>query len=147
MDPFLQAPPAIEAPPDLPAIEAGPVAPAPPAWRTVHKRPAKRDRNARGNTASPAPIAAIEPPKPEMPAWAQWRRECFLPCLSLSIVSSMQNIFAANPLLAPIASPAPQSPAPAERRGLFGECTSPISLRLRAKHVCSIGPPTPPPGK
>jgi hypothetical protein len=66
--------PAIEGPP-APAIEGAPAAPARPAWRTVHKRPPRKEKKA-AIAAAPAP--AIEAPKPELPAWAQWRRINFL---------------------------------------------------------------------
>jgi hypothetical protein len=78
----------IEAPP--------PEAPAPPAieneqppqtkpggWRVVHKRPERKaikgKQPAPPPAPSPAPVPVAAPvPEPtrEVPAWAQWRREC-----------------------------------------------------------------------
>ncbi|GLB39491.1 hypothetical protein LshimejAT787_0700010 [Lyophyllum shimeji] len=105
--PKIEAPPPEEAPP---AIEAPPPpsTPAPSGWRVIHKRPERRDRGERALTkvppqtpASPGPVP--EPPRPELPAWAQWRP---------------------NPLLAP--TPVlPSTPPPPSRSGLFGPATPP----------------------
>ena len=67
-----------EPPPAAPPPEPAPSGPARPAWRVVHKRPERTGHGKKkaGAGASPAPPpAAIEAPKPDLPAWAQWRRE------------------------------------------------------------------------
>ena len=81
--------PPAPAPPPPPPLEEEPPAPggpAPPAWRTVVKRPEPGQRRKGKAAATPAPApppplpAAIEAPRPELPSWAQWRREyafCF----------------------------------------------------------------------
>ncbi|KAG6821189.1 hypothetical protein H0H93_004009 [Arthromyces matolae] len=94
-------------PPPPPAIEAPPPpAPAPAGWRVVHKRPERKPRMIKSAPPpAPAPAPPPEPPKPDIPAWAQWRP---------------------NPLLAPAATPAPRmTPTPPSRRGLFGPATPP----------------------
>ncbi|KAG6860690.1 hypothetical protein C0995_008603 [Termitomyces sp. Mi166 len=100
-------PKAPEAPPP-PVIEAPPPAPtpAPPAWRVVHKRPERKPRMIKAPPPAPTPAPAPPPPKPELPAWAQWRP---------------------NPLLAPTPVPAAlaMSPARPVRSGLFGPSTPP----------------------
>ncbi|RDB17414.1 hypothetical protein Hypma_001969 [Hypsizygus marmoreus] len=107
--PQIEAPPA-EAPPP-PAIEDAPAVQARPGWRVVHKRPERRERPMpkapHAPAPTPAPAPAMEPPRPELPAWAQWRP---------------------NPLLAPTPVPSgsaasPSSPPP--RSGLFGPPTPP----------------------
>ncbi|KAF7792058.1 hypothetical protein EIP86_003086 [Pleurotus ostreatoroseus] len=68
-------PPALPAPPPPPA-ELEPPAPAAPAWRTVHKRPTRREKKEPKALPAPPAAPAIEaPPPPNMPAWAQWRRK------------------------------------------------------------------------
>ncbi|KAF5373442.1 hypothetical protein D9615_009420 [Tricholomella constricta] len=110
--PKIEAPP-LEAPPLPPAIEDAPPVQARPGWRVVHKRPERRDRAALTKIPPPAPPQAStspppEPPRPDLPAWAQWRP---------------------NPLLAPTpvnATPSlPTSPPPPSRAGLFGPPTPP----------------------
>jgi len=101
-----------DAPPAPPGPEEGAVVPAPvkPGWRTVHKRAERKERALAKIAPSPAPIPAPRPesPRPNIPAWAQWRP---------------------NPLLSPIpvaavpAAPLPATPAP--RSGLFGPPTPP----------------------
>ncbi|KAF5360047.1 hypothetical protein D9758_007626 [Tetrapyrgos nigripes] len=106
------APPALEAPP-LPDAPAEPPAPARPAWRVVHKREKKeRPPKNRQGAISPPPMspspALMEPARPNLPAWAQWRP---------------------NPMhspVLPIASPSPGPPPTVEsRRGIFGPPTPP----------------------
>ncbi|KAG5646880.1 hypothetical protein DXG03_001956 [Asterophora parasitica] len=103
----------IEPPPAPPAIEDAPPVQARPGWRVVHKRPERRGgaRIPPPQATSPPPVPQpqyIEPPRPELPAWAQWRP---------------------NPLLAPTpvnATPGlPSSPPPPSRSGLFGPPTPP----------------------
>ncbi|KAG5650841.1 hypothetical protein H0H81_010852 [Sphagnurus paluster] len=64
-----------EPPPPPPAIEDVPQAQSRPGWRVVHKRPERKPRPPRSSTTpAPPPMQQIvEPPRPEMPAWAQWR--------------------------------------------------------------------------
>ncbi|KAH7922578.1 hypothetical protein BV22DRAFT_1131336 [Leucogyrophana mollusca] len=94
-----------EAPPPPEDVPAGP---ARPAWRVVHKPAQRRERAPKALPApTPIPAPAIEPPKPNMPAWAQWRP---------------------NPTMAPAGLPPPASPrpaTPAARSGLFGPPTPP----------------------
>jgi hypothetical protein len=60
-----------------------PDAPTRPAWRTVVKRPEPGQGRRRGKATAaaaatpppPPPPPAIEAPRPELPSWAQWRRE------------------------------------------------------------------------
>ncbi|KJA21354.1 hypothetical protein HYPSUDRAFT_42227 [Hypholoma sublateritium FD-334 SS-4] len=101
--------PAIEAPPPEPLPGMEEVVPqAKPGWRVVHKRPERKARTTPKITGppAPAPLALPEPPKPEAPAWTQWRP---------------------NPLLAPTphmgSTPAPMTPP--TRNGLFGPSTPP----------------------
>ncbi|KAI9569245.1 hypothetical protein HD554DRAFT_594549 [Boletus coccyginus] len=107
-------PPAQEppAPPPAPAtpplIDDGPPVQARPAWKVVHK-PTRRERAPKGLPApTQAPVPAIEAPKQNVPAWAQWRP---------------------NPsVMPPITAPGPVSPrpmTPASRPGLFGPPTPP----------------------
>ncbi|KIJ06847.1 hypothetical protein PAXINDRAFT_140400 [Paxillus involutus ATCC 200175] len=96
-------PPAITPPP----IDDGPPMQARPAWKVVHKS-TRRERPPKSLPA-PAPVPAIEPPKPNLPAWAQWRP---------------------NPGVVPppTIAPGPVSPrpmTPAARPGLFGPPTPP----------------------
>lgn len=68
---------AIEAPPEPPAPEPEVIPAAKPAWRVVSKRPERKPARTQPKaiTAAPAPVpAAPEPPKADVPAWAQWRR-------------------------------------------------------------------------
>ncbi|KAJ8594933.1 hypothetical protein M405DRAFT_759908, partial [Rhizopogon salebrosus TDB-379] len=115
-----QEPPPPPPPAASPPPEDGLTGPARPAWRVVHK-PTKRERAAPKTLPAPAPVPAIEPPKPNLPAWAQWRRRCFVasdPHLRLKYSSIL-----ANPAHAPAPMPAPVSPrpvTPAARPGLFG---------------------------
>ncbi|KAG5644781.1 hypothetical protein DXG03_007689 [Asterophora parasitica] len=68
----------LEPPPAPPAIEDAPPIQARPGWRVVHKRPERRDRaRMPPQAASPHPVQQpqyVEPPRTELPAWAQWRR-------------------------------------------------------------------------
>ncbi|KAF8876841.1 hypothetical protein BD779DRAFT_1559337 [Infundibulicybe gibba] len=109
-------PPVNEAPsqelmaPAPPPPEDAP-APARPGWRTIHKRPEKKERGSKRappTPASPPPAPLPEPPRPGMPAWAQWRP---------------------NPLLAPTPiAPIPTASipnSPPARSGLFGPSTPP----------------------
>ncbi|KAJ7594233.1 hypothetical protein C8J56DRAFT_1012544 [Mycena floridula] len=102
-------PESLEGAPPQPAIEDGSAGPARPAWRTVHKRPPRKDK-ALMNKDSPAPSPApqIEIARPNVPAWAQWRP---------------------NPLLAPQpvapTSSTPMATSPPPRSGLFGPSTPP----------------------
>ncbi|KAG0700931.1 hypothetical protein DFH29DRAFT_929341 [Suillus ampliporus] len=105
-------PPPQDQPPPPPPPAASPppddslTVPARPAWRVVHK-PQKREKPAPKSLPAPVPVPAIEPPKPNLPAWAQWRP---------------------NPAHAPAPMPAPVSPrpvVPTARPGLFGPPTPP----------------------
>ncbi|KAJ3554092.1 hypothetical protein NM688_g3287 [Phlebia brevispora] len=91
-------------PPPPPPAEIEPAGPAPSAWRTVHKRPGRREKKEHKALPAPPPPPAIEaPPPPNLPAWAQWRP---------------------NPLFTP--QPVSASPVPAPPRpGLFGPSTPP----------------------
>ncbi|KAF5350503.1 hypothetical protein D9756_008498 [Leucocoprinus leucothites] len=103
----IEAPPPEVPPPPPPAIEAAPVQ-ARPGWHVVHKRPERKAIKGKRPAAAPAPAPAAiaapvpEPPRPELPAWAQWRP---------------------NPHLMPTPLSAPSSPAPPP--GLFGPPTPP----------------------
>ncbi|KAG2073352.1 hypothetical protein BDR04DRAFT_1094752 [Suillus decipiens] len=108
--PDWRPPPQEPPPPPPPAASPPPeeviTGPARPAWRVVHK-PQRREKPAPKSLPAPAPVPAIEPPKPNLPAWAQWRP---------------------NPAHAPAPMPAPVSPrpvTPAARPGLFGPPTPP----------------------
>ncbi|KIK98999.1 hypothetical protein PAXRUDRAFT_823222 [Paxillus rubicundulus Ve08.2h10] len=90
-----------------PLIDDGPPVQARPAWKVVHK--STRRERAPKSLPAPAPVPAIEPPKPDLPAWAQWRP---------------------NPGVVPppAVAPGPVSPrpmTPAARPGLFGPPTPP----------------------
>ncbi|KAH7910330.1 hypothetical protein BJ138DRAFT_1173229 [Hygrophoropsis aurantiaca] len=96
-------------PEEAPLADEAPAGPARPAWRVVHKtqRREKVRKALPAPAAAPAPMPAIEAPRPNMPAWAQWRP---------------------NPAMAPAPLPAPVSPrpvTPAARPGLFGPPTPP----------------------
>ncbi|KAF9447995.1 hypothetical protein P691DRAFT_730484 [Macrolepiota fuliginosa MF-IS2] len=102
--PKIEAPPSdVPPPPPPPAIEDEPTQ-ARPGWRVVHKRPERKAIKAKQPAPPPAPAPAPMPeaPRPELPAWSQWRP---------------------NPLLAPTPLSAPASPAPPP--GLFGPPTPP----------------------
>ncbi|KAJ3757107.1 hypothetical protein EV360DRAFT_71414 [Lentinula raphanica] len=64
------------APADL-SVPSEPSGPAPPAWRTVHKRADRKARAKKGSAPqaipSPSQVPPLEVPKPNVPAWAQWR--------------------------------------------------------------------------
>ncbi|KAF8432957.1 hypothetical protein L210DRAFT_3557164 [Boletus edulis BED1] len=104
------APPPVATTP--PPIDDGPPIQARPAWKVVHK--STRRERAPKSLPAPAPVPtsvpAIEAPKPNVPAWAQWRP---------------------NPAIlppAPVPAPGPISPrpmTPAARPGLFGPPTPP----------------------
>ncbi|KAJ3876395.1 hypothetical protein F5051DRAFT_411707 [Lentinula edodes] len=93
-----------------------PPAPASPAWRTVHKRAERKPRTKKAtdipqSIPSPSQVPPLEIPKPNVPAWAQWRP---------------------NPLLSPTprhgsfsggGGPGPATPPP--RAGLFGPPSPP----------------------
>jgi len=68
----------------------------------------------------PAAPASAAPQRPDLPAWAQWRRTCGF-ILSIGKTYALDSILA-NPLLAPAPVAAstlvPASPPP--RSGLFG---------------------------
>ncbi|KAJ7230351.1 hypothetical protein GGX14DRAFT_582934 [Mycena pura] len=110
-------------PPEPPAAAA-----ARPGWRVVNKR-AERKERALGRAQrppSPGSVPPLEPPKPNVPAWAQWRRasisvEIFragLPCLAATT-------FTPKPTPGPSAAPLPRSSSPPPRSGLFGPSTPP----------------------
>lgn len=70
---YLQA---LEAPPE-PVAEPSAQALVKPGWRVVQKRPERKPARTVPKIAAPptpAPPALPEPPKQELPAWAQWRR-------------------------------------------------------------------------
>ncbi len=76
--------PSAPTPPPPPPPEEdflAPEGPARPAWRTVVKRPEPGQRR-KGKAAAaapppppPPPPPVMEAPRPELPSWAQWRRE------------------------------------------------------------------------
>jgi len=101
-------------PEDEPAPPPEPSAPAParPAWRVVNKR-AERKERALGKQRVPSPgsVPPLEPPKPNVPAWAQWRPNPHI---------------APKPVQATSAAPLPgPSSTPPARSGLFGPPTPP----------------------
>ncbi len=80
----MSPPPGPPGPPPPPVDEPlVPDEPARPGWRTVIKRPepgARRKGKAAAAAAAaaappPPPPPAIEAARPELPSWAQWRRE------------------------------------------------------------------------
>ncbi|KAG7093154.1 hypothetical protein E1B28_009437 [Marasmius oreades] len=83
LPPSLQ--PALPAPPEVDAAEQPPedYEPTRPAWRTVHKKPARKPKQKAIGAASPppstSPAPAASPPPLAMPGgfetsgWAQWR--------------------------------------------------------------------------
>ncbi|KAE9409707.1 hypothetical protein BT96DRAFT_970035 [Gymnopus androsaceus JB14] len=90
-------------------------APAPPAWRTVNKRAERKPRAPKKGVPqaipTPSQVPPLEVPRPNVPAWSQWRP---------------------NPLLSPTpqhgqghfgAGPGPGTPPP--RVGLFGPPSPP----------------------
>ncbi|KAF9226970.1 hypothetical protein BS17DRAFT_776407 [Gyrodon lividus] len=90
-----------------PPIDDGPPVQARPAWKVVHK--STRRERAPKSLPAPTPVPAIEPPKPNVPAWAQWRPN---------------PAVAPPPTVAP--GPVPPRPVtPAARPGLFGPPTPP----------------------
>lgn len=95
--------PPIEGAPAPPAIEDAPTGPARPGWRTVPKRPARKEK-ALIAKESPSPVPPIEAPRPNVPAWAQWRPNPLL---------------APAPVVATSSTPLPNSPH--ARSGLFGQ--------------------------
>jgi hypothetical protein len=79
--PGFPGPPGPPGPQDPMDESLAPEGPARPGWRTVIKRPEPSSRR-KGKAAAaaaapppPPPPPAIEAPRPEMPSWAQWRRE------------------------------------------------------------------------
>ena len=77
--PFQELQPEDVSPPaPAPPEDEGAVVPAKPGWRTVHKR-AERKEKALAKMAPPAPMPVPAPhpesPRPNLPAWAQWRRK------------------------------------------------------------------------
>ncbi|EPT03283.1 hypothetical protein FOMPIDRAFT_1159439 [Fomitopsis schrenkii] len=67
-------PPPVEAPPPPPESVAGD-APARPGWRTVNIRQERRQKAKAKALPPPQAAAPIpEPPTPNLPAWAQWKR-------------------------------------------------------------------------
>ncbi|KAF9061581.1 hypothetical protein BDP27DRAFT_1337901 [Rhodocollybia butyracea] len=94
------------APLDPPA----PPAPAPPAWRTVHKRAERKPRSSKKSVPqaipTPSQVPPLEVPRPNVPAWSQWRP---------------------NPLLSPTPQHGafPNAPTPPPRAGLFGPPSPP----------------------
>ncbi|KAJ7079743.1 hypothetical protein B0H15DRAFT_924492 [Mycena belliarum] len=98
-----------EAPPAPPEPEAP--AGARPGWRVVNKRAERREKALAKMQRPPSPgsVPPLEPPKPNLPSWAQWRP---------------------NPLIAPkpipgTAGPLPGPSTPPARSGLFGPPTPP----------------------
>jgi hypothetical protein len=118
-------------PPPLDDEPPAPEAPARPAWRSVVKRPEPGPRR-KGKAAAaappppPPPPPAMEAPRPELPSWAQWRRE-YAFILPFVIVLTDSGS-AANPNVHPVVrGPTPSSQAvvqaPPPRQGLFGACS------------------------
>ncbi|KAJ7022721.1 hypothetical protein C8F04DRAFT_1213484 [Mycena alexandri] len=93
-----------------------PEAPAPgttrPAWRVVNKRAERRERALAKTQRPPSPnsVPPLEPPKPNVPAWAQWRPNPHI---------------APKPVVGTSAAPLPGPSAPPSRSGLFGPPTPP----------------------
>ncbi|KAJ7256785.1 hypothetical protein B0H12DRAFT_1111681 [Mycena haematopus] len=94
---------------------APPEPPAPPGsrpgWRVVNKRAERRER-ALGKLPPPSPssVPPLEPPKPNVPAWAQWRPNPHI---------------APKPVPATAAAPLPALSIPPAGSGLFGPPTPP----------------------
>ncbi|CAK5277380.1 unnamed protein product [Mycena citricolor] len=96
----LTPPPPPSPPPDL--------APVRPGWRVVPSAHAQRRRAKQPQRPpSPASVPPLEPPKPNVPAWAQWRPN---PAMSPRPLPGM---------------PALRAPSPPPRTGLFGPSTPP----------------------
>lgn len=96
-------------PPPAPEEEGAVVAPARPGWRIVHKRAERKERALAKIAPSPAPPPPPpESPRPNMPAWAQWRPNPLL-----------------SPMPVPAAAAAPPPSMPPPRSGLFGPPTPP----------------------
>ncbi|KAF7298753.1 hypothetical protein MIND_00822800 [Mycena indigotica] len=99
--------PTPEEPAPPPPEEPGPAA-ARPGWRVVNKR---RDRALKAQAMrppSPNSVPPLEPPKPNVPAWAQWRPS---------------TAFSPAPVPGTVAAPLPSAPPP--RSGIFGPPTPP----------------------
>src|ERR1700761_7140631 len=135
-----------EEPPAPPPEPPAPAA-ARPGWRVVNKR-AERKERALGKAQrppSPGSVPPLEPPKPNVPAWAQWRRasisvEFFgagLPCLAATT-------FTPQPTPGPSAAPLPRSSSPPPRSGLFGTVLCSRENYV-GQHRVLLGPSTPPP--
>jgi len=145
----IEAPPP-EAPPPQ-ALEPAPPVQARPGWRVVHKRPERRQGLLKGAAApaSPPPptLVPAEPPRPELPAWQNWRRQLDSNS-SWDGVLMCCRLFTANPLLAPTPGPSaavPNSPA-APNHGLFGVVLFSVTEAVHEfLTFLSLGPPTPPP--
>ena len=104
---------AIEAPPEAPPPEPEVIPAAKPAWRAITKRPERKPARTQPKAinAAPAPEPAVpEAPKPEGPAWAQWRRMC----LQVNYVKMeihcklLQQILSCDPALLSILHQLPQ---------------------------------------
>ncbi|SJL13001.1 uncharacterized protein ARMOST_16436 [Armillaria ostoyae] len=102
-------------PPPPPPMDEGPPAPARPAWRTVHKRAERKEKAIAklmpSAVPTPSAVPPLEPPRPNIPAWAQWRPNALL---------------SPAPVMATPAAPLPTSPPPPSRSGLFGPPTPPL---------------------
>ncbi|KAJ7160046.1 hypothetical protein C8R46DRAFT_1106829 [Mycena filopes] len=84
-----------------------------PAWRVVNKRAERRERalaKTQPRPPSPNSVPPLEPPKPNVPAWAQWRPNPHI---------------APKPVAGTPAAPLPGPAAPPARSGLFGPPTPP----------------------
>lgn len=76
-------------------------APAPPAWRTVNKRAERKPRAPKKGVPqaipTPSQVPPLEVPRPNVPAWSQWRRECFSlvlwSCLCFGRVGVVTRLF------------------------------------------------------
>jgi len=99
-----------EAPPPPPEPSAP--APARPGWRVVNKRAERRERALAKTQRPPSPgsVPPLEPPKPNVPAWAQWRPNPHI---------------APKPVQGTPAAPLPGPSTPPSRSGLFGPPTPP----------------------
>jgi len=106
-------PPAIEAPPLPPPPEPEAVPAVKPAWRVISKRPERKAARTQPKAiaGAPAPPPVQEPPKPDIPAWAQWRPNPLLR--------------PASAINSPSSAPAPIPHEPPPRSGLFGPSTPP----------------------
>ncbi|KAJ7643834.1 hypothetical protein FB45DRAFT_896186 [Roridomyces roridus] len=79
-----------------------------PAWRVVNKRADRKERALKQRPPSPSAVPPLEPPKPNVPAWAQWRPNPYI---------------APTPVPGTAAAPLPAPAAPG--RGVFGPPTPP----------------------